>query len=102
MSSSKEIGFNAELRQAVIELAQARKDEKDAVDRKKELEKVLKAALGDATMLTIGGAPAVKLVDGVNSGISKELLAEILSEEQIASVTRTTHYKKLLVLDNSN
>lgn len=100
--SSKEIGFSAEYRQAVIALSLARKAEKEATEQKKIAEALVKEILGDATMLTIGGSPVVKVVPATTSTIDKALLAEILDADAIKSVTKVTNYTKLTVLDTAN
>lgn len=100
--NSKEIGFSAEFRQAVIALSNARKAEKEATEQKKVAEALVREILGDATSLTIGGSPAVKVVPATTSTIDKNLLAEILDEDTIKSVTKVTEYTKLTILDNAN
>jgi len=99
---AREIGFSSEFRQAVIALSNARKAEKEATEQKKVAEALVKEILGNHTSLTIGGSPVVKVQPAQTSTIDKVLLAEILDAETIKSITKTTEYSKLLILDNAN
>ena len=99
---AREIGFSSEFRQAVIALSNARKAEKEATEQKKVAESLVKEILGNFSMLTIGGSPVVKVVPATTSTIDKTLLAEILDADTISSITKTTNYTKLTILDTAN
>lgn len=100
--NAREIGFSAEFRLAIAELSNARKAEKEATDRKKRAEAVVKEILGEHTSLTIGGSPAVIVVPASTTSIDREMLKEFLDKATIELVTKTTNYTKLTVLDTSN
>lgn len=88
---SVEVGFSAEVRQALIKFQQAKEAEKQAKADKAEAEAILREALGDAQVATIGGAKAFSLVAGSNRHADLTKLAEEFAEAYEATVKTTTY-----------
>jgi hypothetical protein len=86
-----EVGFNAEVRQAIALFQQAKEAEKVAKAQKAEAERVLREALGDAQVATVGGVKAYSLVNGSNRHADLAKLEAEFAEAYEATV-KTTAY----------
>lgn len=71
-TNSVEVGFNAEVRQALADFVQAKADEKAAQARKASAEQVLRQALGESDTATIGGVVAFKKAHRSRTDIKRD------------------------------
>lgn len=91
MANQVEVGFNAEVRQAVALFNEAKDLAKRAEALKAEAEAVLRTALGENTIATIGGVKAFSLEHRQRTNINGKALAEKFPQAY-AEVTTTTEY----------
>lgn len=78
--SSVEVGFNAEVRQAIADFAEAANAEKEAKARKAAAEKVLRSAIGVAEFANVGGVPAFKIEHRNRIDLNREVLRSAFPE----------------------
>jgi predicted transcriptional regulator len=72
-----ELGFDAEARQAIADFAEATKAIEVAEAQRKEAQRVLREKLGLHEFATIGGVPAVKMVQVLTrKDVNRKLLTE--------------------------
>ena len=91
MTTQIEVGFNAEVRQAIALFNEAKDLAKRAEALKSEAEAVLRTALAGNTVATVGGVKAFSLEHRQRTNINGKALAEQFPEAY-AEVTTTTEY----------
>jgi hypothetical protein len=74
MSNKIEVGFNAEVRSALKQFADAKALAKQADEMKAQAEAILRSALGGNTEATVGGVSAFKIESRTRTNISAEVL----------------------------
>lgn len=75
-TNAVEVGFNAEVREALANFVLAKADEKQAKERKESAELILREALGNADHATVGGVKAFSLERRSREVIDQKRLKE--------------------------
>lgn len=80
VGTSVEVGFSAEVRQAIADFAEAANAEKDAKARKAVAEKILRDAIGVAEFANVGGVPAYKIEHRNRVDVKRDVLRTAFPE----------------------
>lgn len=91
MSEKIEVGFNAEAREAIKRFNEAKELADKAEAQKKEAEAVLRQALGEATVATVGGIVAFQLIAKTNTYVNAKALKVDFPEAYEATQYQTSY-----------